>query len=171
MRIDSSRQMGVFQPLLQHGVVIKVVVPQRLFDHQQVKAVEGHDMVGVAQPVRGVGVAAQGDARPTIAHFVEDFDIPAGLAFELDALIAGSKLPFDNGQQFGDRRLDAQGDAAGDGVAHSAQQPGKRHALSLRLEVPDRVFQRGLGHGIAANHFEKARTLRRRFQALRPMPA
>ncbi len=98
LRIDSSRQMGVLQPLLQHRVVIEIVVPQRLFDHQQVERVEGGQVVGVPEPVSGVGVATQRDARPAMAHPLEDLHIPARLALELDALVAGGQFPLDDRQ-------------------------------------------------------------------------
>ena len=40
LRMDSSRQMGVFEALLQHGVEVEVVVPEGLLDHEQVEGVE-----------------------------------------------------------------------------------------------------------------------------------
>ena len=35
----------------------------------------------------------------------------------------------------------------------------KRDAFALRFEVPDGVFERGLGHGVAAHLLEDARAL------------
>jgi hypothetical protein len=47
--------------------------------------------------------------------------------------------------------LNAERDAAGNHVAHAAQQLESEMPFALRFEVPDGVFKRGLGHAIAAH--------------------
>ncbi len=113
LRMDSSRQMGVCKPLLQHGVVIEVVVPEGLLDHQQVEGVKRGQVVGIPQAVGRVGVATERDAGPLVPHPLEDLHIPARLAFELDALVAGGQFPLDDRHQLGNRRLNSQRHAAG----------------------------------------------------------
>src|SRR5207253_1421785 len=78
-----------FEAFLEHGVEVEVVVPERLLDHEQVEFVPACDVVEVLHAIGGVGVAAQGDVGPAVADGLEDFGVPAGLALELDALIAG----------------------------------------------------------------------------------
>ena len=49
---------GGAQFFLQAGVVKNVVVPERLFDHQQVELIEGAQVLDLIERVGGVGVAA-----------------------------------------------------------------------------------------------------------------
>ncbi len=79
-------------------------------------------MVRVAEPVGRVGVATEGDVGPAVAHLLENLDIPARLAFELNAPIAGGQFPLNGCHQLGDGGLNAQGNAAGNHFAHPAQQ-------------------------------------------------
>src|ERR1700723_977120 len=67
---------GGLQALLQQGVVEEVVVPEGLLDHEQVEGVELNEVVDVFQLVGRVGVAAEHDCGPAVAHFLEDFDGP-----------------------------------------------------------------------------------------------
>ena len=77
---------------LQHGVEVEVVVPERLLDHEQIELVPVGDVVDVVEAIGGVGVAAEQDVGPALAHHGEDVGVPAGLALELDALVAGGEL-------------------------------------------------------------------------------
>ncbi len=43
--IEADRRI---RALLQHGVVVEVVVPEWLLDHEQIKLIEGREVVGVA---------------------------------------------------------------------------------------------------------------------------
>ncbi len=81
--------------------------------------------------------------------------VPAGLALQLDALVAGGKLGRDLVHQLLERRLNADRDAAGNDLAGTAEKFGQGDALNLGLEVPDRVFERGLGHAVAAHLLEE----------------
>ena len=104
------------EPLLQHGVVIEVVVPEGLLDHQQVERIKGHQVIGIAQLVGRVGVHAERNLGPAVAHPLKNIHIPARLALELDA------LALNDGEQLGNRVLNAQRHAAGDGLSHAADQ-------------------------------------------------
>ncbi len=44
-------------------------------------------------------------------------------------------------------------------VAHAAEQLRKRDAFALRLEIPDSVFKRGLGHAVAAHQSKDLRAI------------
>ena len=140
-------------------MVIEIVVPEGLLDHQQIEFIEGGEVGGVAKPIGGVGVATEHDSRITAAHALEDFHIPARLALELDALITGGQFPFDDVHQLWNRALNAQRDAAGNGFAHAAEKLGERDAFALRLEVPNGIFKRSLGHLVATHPVKDARAL------------
>ena len=155
LRMDSSRQMARVHALLQHRVIVEIVVPEGLLDHEQIESFERHQVVRVFEAVGGVGVAAEHDSRPARANVIEDLDVPAGLAFQLDALIAGRQFPLDSVHQRRDRRLDADRHAADNDVAHPAEKLRKRDSFSLGFQVPDGVLKRGLGHGVAADDVEK----------------
>ncbi len=113
----------------------------------------------IAQAIGGVGVATEQNSGPAAAHALENLHIPARLALELDALIAGGQLALNDRKQLGNRGLNAKGDAAGNAFANAAEQLGKRDAFALRFKIPDGVFKRGLGHGIAAHGAKDARAL------------
>src|SRR5271155_3801858 len=81
---------GGLEALLQQGVEVEVVPPERLLDHEQVETVPVGDVFQVLHPIDGVGVTAEGDIGPALAYGFEDVGIPTGLAFEFDALVARS---------------------------------------------------------------------------------
>ena len=85
--------------LLQLRMEIKIVMPERLLDHEQVEAIEFFQVVDLAQRVGRVGVTAQQDVRPTVADLAQDLQVPARLAFYLDPPIAGGQLGFNFLQQ------------------------------------------------------------------------
>ena len=47
--IEANRRI---EALLQHGVIVKIVVPQGLLHHQQLKLVKARQVIRIAQPVR-----------------------------------------------------------------------------------------------------------------------
>jgi hypothetical protein len=114
------------EALLQHGVEVEVVVPEGLLDHEQFELVPLGDVVEVDDAVCGVGVTTELDIGPAAAHLFEDFGVPAGLALELDALVAGGKRLFNLIQQRGLRGLDTDGDAAGDASSAGLRGPRRR---------------------------------------------
>src|SRR5271165_534942 len=87
--IETDRR---FHPPLQHRVKVEVVRPERLLDHHKIELVPGDDGVHVLHSIRRIRVATQQNPRPAVAHRSEEFDVPAGLALQLDALISGGKL-------------------------------------------------------------------------------
>ncbi len=149
---------GCRNAFLQHGMEVKIVVPERLLNHQQFKLVPAGDVVEVLHPVGGVRIAAQQNLRPARPHRFEDACVPAGLAFQLDALVSGGEFAGDLIHQLVQRRLDADRDPARDDLARSAQQLEERHTFHLGLEVPHGVLERCLGHPMAANRLEQIRT-------------
>ena len=61
----------------------KIVIPERLLDHQQLEAVPAYDALGVFEPVGGVGVATQQDLRPARTHALRISSSQPGLHFSL----------------------------------------------------------------------------------------
>src|ERR1700722_428379 len=118
---------GSIQTLLQHGVEVKVIRPQRLLDHQQVELIETDQVVSVPEAVCGVGIAAQTNFRPAVANCFEHLHVQARFALQLDSLV-----PLGDGRsyfvdQLFQRGLDADGDAASDRFPDAAQQLIERY--------------------------------------------
>src|SRR5450432_279541 len=80
---------------LQLCVEIEIVMPQWLFDHQQVELVESFQKVNLFQRVCGVGVAAENNFRPSSANLLKHFHVPAWFAFHLNAPITGFHFRLD----------------------------------------------------------------------------
>jgi len=73
------------EPLLQHGVVIEVVVPEGLLDHQQVERIKGHQVIGIAQLVAELASTLSEISGQRSRTPLKNIHIPARLALELDA--------------------------------------------------------------------------------------
>src|SRR5207245_1805646 len=97
------------------------------------------------------------------ANAFEDLRVPAWLDFHLDAPVPCGDLTLDFFEQIFDGVLDANRDAAGDFVERAADQPRQRQALAPGLEVPASVFERRLGHVVAADRPEALGQCRRGF--------
>src|SRR5215469_11059774 len=139
------------QFLLETGMVVDIVVPQGLLDHQQIELIELAQLLEFVERVGGVRVDAQQDVRPAGAHFLEDVEIPAGLDLQLDAPIAGIEFSLNFLQQLLGRILNANRDAAGDFLARTAQQLPQGQLAGRGLRIPEGVFQRGLSHTVSAH--------------------
>src|SRR5436309_12260846 len=55
------------QLLLQSGMEVKIIVPERLFDHQQVESIELLEVLDLIECVSRIGVATKDDFRPASA--------------------------------------------------------------------------------------------------------
>src|SRR5580698_4252523 len=154
--VEADRRV---QPLLKQGMEIKIVRPERLLDHQQVKVVKADQMLKIIHPVSGIGIAAQRDVRPAFPHRLEYMPVPTRLALQLNALVAGVHFLLNLRQLLFKRRLNPDRDSARDHFLRTAQQVGQRYAAHLRLRIPDGVFERSLCHAMAADLAEDARTL------------
>ena len=107
------------------------------------------------EPVSGVGVHHEFHRREFLADRGDEFEILAGLDFNFDALVSGGQLFFNNRQQSFRAALDSHGHAAGDFTSDATKQRGERESASLRGNVPERVFQSGLGHFMTADGLEQ----------------
>jgi hypothetical protein len=67
---------------------IKIIMPERLLNHQKIEGVKLFQMLNLVQRVSGVGIATQHNFRPARADLGENFQIPARFAFDLNATIA-----------------------------------------------------------------------------------
>ena len=70
-------------------MVVDVVIPQRLLDHQQIELIELAQVFDLIERVGGIRVATQRDVGPARADALEHVDIPPGLHLDLDAPIPG----------------------------------------------------------------------------------
>src|SRR5882672_5608418 len=102
------------QLFLELCVVVDIVVPERLLDHEQVELVELAEVVEFVDAVGRVGVAAQKDFRPAFADLFEYVEVPSGLDLDFDALVSRRELGCNLFQQLVDAVLDADGNAGGD---------------------------------------------------------
>ncbi len=92
LRMHSSRQIGVSSLFCSLRMEVEIVIPQRLFNHQQVESIEARDMVGVLEPVSRIGIATQQNVRPAFAYCLKYLYIPPRLALQLYALISRRQL-------------------------------------------------------------------------------
>ena len=147
------------QFFLQARVIVDVVVPQRLLDHQQIELVELAQVLDLIERVGGIGVATQRDVGPARADAFEHVHVPAGLDFDFDAAVSGGQFDLDFFQQLLDRILNADGNAAGNLAARAAQQLPQGLLLLRGFGVPESIFERGLGHAVGAHFGEQRRAL------------
>src|ERR1700692_2500187 len=105
---------GGAQFFLQASVVKNVIVPKRLFDHQQVELIEAAQVLHLIERVDGVCVAAQRDLSPTRAAFPHPISTPAGLDLNLYATITRRQFDLNFIQQLLNRILNADRDSARD---------------------------------------------------------
>src|SRR5690348_8686476 len=142
---------GRLQLTLELRVVHHVVPTERLLNHHQAEAVQQFKMLKVAQSIRGVRIGHQLDGRKLLSNPSQDFNVPAWFDLYLDALVSSHDLSSDFFQQFFQRVLDADGDAAWNFVPCPADQYGQRNSSALRFNIPQRILQRRLGHVVAAD--------------------
>ncbi len=69
--------------LLQPRMEVKIVMPERLLNHQQVESVKPLQMLDLVERVSRIGVATEDDLRPASADFLEDLNVPPGLHLTL----------------------------------------------------------------------------------------
>src|SRR5690349_4648162 len=146
--IQADRRL---QLALELHVVHHVVPTERLLNHHQTEAVQQFEMLDVGESIRRVRVSHQLDVWKLTANQIQDLDVPAGPDLHLNALVSSHDLSADFFQQFFRRVLDAYGYAAGDLLSCSAEQHGQRNPFPLRLNIPQRIFERRLGHVVAAD--------------------
>ena len=144
-----------FDLALKLGVGKDVVPAKRLLDHDEVEGVELLQKGRVFEAISGVGVGHQADAREALAERADRLDIVARLDFDFDALVAGGESFFHFCNQRGGGRLDSDRNAAGNFVARAAEKFGERQIFLLGLGVPERGFERGFGHVVAAHGREQ----------------
>ena len=113
---------GGSQFALQPGVVVDVVIPQRLLDHQELEAIKFAQVFDFIEGVGGVGIAAQHNIGPARADPFQHVHVPARLYFDLDAAVSGGEFGLDLVQQLLDRILDPDGDAALDLASRASEQ-------------------------------------------------
>ena len=115
-------------------------MPERLLDHEQVKSVELFQVLDLVERIGGIGIATEHDLRPTGADFLEDLDVPARFALDLDAAVAGIQFGVDFFQQLFVRVLDADGNATGNFFAAFRPEVAKEEHCAPGLPHPTARF-------------------------------
>ena len=88
-----------FELRLQGRVIHDFVVRQRLLDHHQPIFIQLSQVVCIRQRVSRVRICHQPDRGKMRANFFHNVHIPAGLDFDLDALIARGDFLLDSVQK------------------------------------------------------------------------
>ena len=88
-------------------MLVNVIVPQRLLNHQQVQVVHLRQMIRVCQRVRAVRVQHQRNVGQGSPYPARQFHVPARLNLQLDAAVALCQPLIDDRQCCFHARLDA----------------------------------------------------------------
>ena len=151
------------QFFLQPRVVINVVVPQRLLDHQQVELVEAAQVLDLIESVGGVRIATERDVRPLRSNSFENIHIPARLDLDFDAPVARIQFYLDFFQKLLHRVLNSNRNTARDFASGPSQQLPQRQPLLSCFGIPQRIFNRSLRHAMGANLAHEHRPFTPRF--------
>ena len=146
--IQADGRLNLF---LKFGMVDDVFVMQRLLEHHHVVLVHLLEQIHVSQGICGVGIAHQLDVRERGPYLADHFNVPARLDFDFDPPVPRLHFGIDFGQQLVDRRLNANRDAAVNALSRSSKQLPKRNVLDPGFEIPERRFQSGFRHVVAAD--------------------
>ncbi len=134
-----------------------LILRHRLLDEQQLVRVQLGEVLGVREPVGGVGVDLQRHVAETLAHRAHRLEVPAGLDLQLDAPVALVEKVAHRAQQIGDGAMNANRDAAVDLGAHSAEVLAERFATRVQLSVEDRHLDGRLRHLVAVHVAQQAK--------------
>jgi len=80
---------------LKPRVVIDVIIPERLFDHEQLELIELAKMINVIERVGRISITTERDIGPSGADAFDDLEVPTGFHFELNAAVPGGKFELD----------------------------------------------------------------------------
>src|SRR5215813_8558036 len=100
---------------------VEIVGPERLLDHQEFEIIEIDKVFDLIHAIGRICIAAQHDVWPPRAYCFKNLYIPAGFAFQLDALVPRCKFLFDRGELLLQRWLNTDGNAAWNYFAYSAK--------------------------------------------------
>src|ERR1700691_1075599 len=132
-------------------MVVDVVVPKWLLDHEQIELVELAQMLDLIESIGGVGIATQSDVRPARANAFQNIEVPAGFHLHLNAAITGGKFALNLVQQLFDGILNADGNSARNLSQFATKQFPQRLLLLSGGNIPERVFDRSFGHAVTAD--------------------
>ena len=80
---------------LKPRVVIDVIVPERLFDHEQVELIEFAKMINIIERVGRIRITTEQDIGPPRANTFENLEVPSRFHFEFDPAVPGGKFELD----------------------------------------------------------------------------
>src|SRR4029077_16014923 len=155
---------GSIELALQFGVAENVIPSERLLDHHQVIGFQALEVQPILQPICGIGVDHQTDPRKLQAQPLDRYHVTSWLDLDLDALVAGSQLPFNGRDELLECLFNSDGYAAGNLPMSPAEQLPKGNALLPCLHIPDGGFHGAFGHVVSANRFESCPNFRSAFE-------
>ena len=96
---------------LKPRVVIDVIVPERLFDHEQVELIEFAKMINIIERVGRIRITTEQDIGPPRANTFENLEVPSRFHFEFDPAVPGGEFELDLVDQLLDGILNADGNS------------------------------------------------------------
>src|SRR5205809_6417492 len=97
---------------LKPRVVIDVIVPERLFNHEEVELIEFAKMINIIERVGRIRITTEQDIGPPRANTFENLEVPSRFHFEFDRAVACCKVELDLAVQLLDGIVNADGNSA-----------------------------------------------------------
>src|SRR5438094_2921405 len=103
-------------------MIDKIVMIERLLDHQQVEKVQCLQMFLIRQGIGAVSIHGKKNIGIASPHFSHDIDIPAGFNLELNSLITSGQVPLYPIEKLIEIGLNAEADTHGHARAYASYQ-------------------------------------------------
>ena len=145
-------------------MIVKIIAPQRLLNHQQLELIESLQVVDVIHGVGRVRIAAQQNIWPARPHPFQNIQVPTRFYFQFDSAISGANFGFYFSHQLLDRILDPDRHPALNFRQNAPQQFPQRLLLEPRFQVPHCILDRCLGHAVLAHLRHQRNRFRPRLQ-------
>ncbi len=136
---------------LEDMMIPQIILGKRLFNQEQVEIIQRFERIGGFKRVGAVGVNLQCDFGKGAAHCSDELHVVAGLDFEFDAAVALLNKVFNPREEGIGAFLQANRNADRHGLRSAAQHGLERSASALAQQIPERHFQTGLCHLVAAH--------------------
>src|ERR1051325_6359319 len=91
-------------------MIHKIIIWERLLNHQQVVLIEPFEMIAIVQRVCRVCINRKQYVWVAPANLINNIQIPPGFDFKFDSLIAKAEEPFNSIKELRNRWLDTETD-------------------------------------------------------------